>query len=326
MSSSAHPTLSPIALGTLMLSAMLLYFWLSGTLFASTDPAPWLTSARATGAALTYSTIPAFLIATWRYAKRRDRLTLRQLVASGSLPREMAPSTDMVISGAQNAAATIAGLILGSLNAPWARLWEDLGEPAMFVSISLGVGNLMIWLFVAHVLLRRLLASNALRRLGRDHAKVDLLRLDALLPLGRTGTFDVMVVAITVSLTAFQSLDAELRWINYVWAFGAGVPAGFTVLLLPMIGIRQSVRRVKQVALTELDSAIAAADRQLEATPLNTLNNLLRRREAIAQAREWPLDTTALSRVAIYFIIPPLAWAGAAMMEILIETLLDSGR
>jgi len=64
--------------------------------------------------------------------------------------------------------------------------------------------------------------------------------------------------------------------------------------------------------------AIAAADRDLGPDPLRYLGDLLRRRDTIENAREWPLDTTALSRIAIYFIIPPIAWVGAAFVEQLV--------
>ena len=127
------------------------------------------------------------------------------------------------------------------------------------------------------------------------------------------------------SFATFQSIDGQLRWASYSNAFAAAIPAGLALLLIPMMGIRRSVRRAKREELARLDRAIAAADRDLGPDPLGYLGDLLGRRETVADAREWPLDTTAFSRIAIYFIIPPIAWVGGAIAEIAIQAGLDSG-
>jgi hypothetical protein len=316
---------SPLAVGLLTLSVMLLYFWLSGALFPKDTTGFAMSPAQITGMALTYSTTPAFTIAALFFAERRTRAMLDQLVNSGNVNREAARScgaVGMALGPARNVAVTILGLALGSTQITWPRLVEDLGEPMMFLALSIAIGNLVTWIFVAHVLIRRLIASNSIRRLGRDDIEVDLLRLDILLPFGRIGTLHFLIVVITVSLSAFQSLDAELRWVNYSSALAAGITGGLALTLLPMIGIRQNVRRAKRRVLEKLDEAIAHADRDLEPDPLRYLGDLLRQRETIAHAREWPLDTTGVSRIGIYFIIPPIAWVGSALVEILLEAAL----
>ena len=188
--------------------------------------------------------------------------------------------------------------------------------------LSIAIGNVATWVFVVHVVLRRVLISIDLRRLGLAHTDVDLFRLDALLPFGRIATLHLMIVAVALGLSAFQSLDAEVRWDNYRAALYAGIPAGLVLTLLPMLGIRKSVRLAKRRALERLDEAIEHANRALEPDALGYLGNLLHQRETIRHAREWPLDTTAVSRIAIYFVIPPVAWVGGALVEILIQAAL----
>ena len=46
---------------------------------------------------------------------------------------------------------------------------------------------------------------------------------------------------------------------------------------------------------------------------------LIYRRE-IAEASEWPFDMSVMGRLALYLIIPPLTWIGAALIEILIDS------
>ncbi len=81
---------SPFALGAVVLSATLAYFWLSGTLFSDELPGFSMSSAQATGAALTYSTITAFLLGGLRYAQQQTAIILNQLVRSGTVEREVA--------------------------------------------------------------------------------------------------------------------------------------------------------------------------------------------------------------------------------------------
>jgi len=97
---------------------------------------------------------------------------------------------------------------------------------------------------------------------------------------------------------------------------------GIGLLLLPMIGIRQKVREIKQEALDMLDREIQHASRELEPDDLRYLSDLLSQRAAIERTREWPLDTTLFSRIAMYFVIPPLAWVGSARVEIQIQSAL----
>jgi hypothetical protein len=52
------------------------------------------------------------------------------------------------------------------------------------------------------------------------------------------------------------------------------------------------------------------------------MNALLLRREQIHKLRNWPMDLTMFSRFFVYAFIVPLAWAGAALMEVLLDRIL----
>lgn len=315
---------SPFAVGLALLGVLLLFFWLIGALSPEALPGFPMSPARTTGMALTYATTPAFLIGALLYADRRTRLNVEQLVDSGCVPRE---ATDARAVGASpslatNAALTAIGLLFGLGNVDWEAILGALGGPAERIAIGIVVGNVVVWVVVVHVFQRRVVSSNAVRRLGRDHAAIDLLRPDVLLPFGRVGRLDFLIVVVAFSLAAFQSLDAELRFVNYATALAAALPAGALLLALPMLGVRGRLRRAKAERLEALDQALARARRDLEPEALHVVADLLRQREAVAGVREWPLDMTALSRIAIYFVIPPLAWVAGALVELWVEAAL----
>jgi hypothetical protein len=320
--------MSPLALGMLLLSLQLVFFWLTGAFSLVEGADFWLTPVQTIGSALTLSTTTSFMVAVSRYLKQQTGGAFDQLVASGTVSRESAApgmASLLSLTSTQKTAAAVAGIFFAWLNVPWPLVIDDLEKPIAITSAGIALGTVLVWLIVALALTRRLVASNSLRVLGREHAKVDLLRMDGLLPFGRVGTLDLAMVLITLSFTAFQSLDAELRWSSYRNSFIVGFPFAIGLLLSPMIGIRQNVRAAKHAALEKLDAAIALAERKLEAQPLHYLNDLLRHRTAIKSAREWPLDTTAFSRIAIYIVIPPIAWVGSAVADVLIQTAIAGG-
>ena len=46
---------------------------------------------------------------------------------------------------------------------------------------------------------------------------------------------------------------------------------------------------------------------------------LLSHRDRIADLSTWPLDVKLASRIALYVVLPPIAWSAAALVEVLIE-------
>ena len=59
-----------------------------------------------------------------------------------------------------------------------------------------------------------------------------------------------------------------------------------------------------------------------EGEAMRSLNDLLQYRREVNSTSEWPFDVGALSRLALYLIIPPLTWVGAALIENLVDSAL----
>lgn len=55
---------------------------------------------------------------------------------------------------------------------------------------------------------------------------------------------------------------------------------------------------------------------------LGELANLLTLRSHLEEVREWPFDTSVIVRFAVYLVIPLGSWAGAALVERLVNAFL----
>lgn len=318
---------SPTAAGAGTLIALLLWFWVSGVLFPSEIPRLWSSRLQLTGMGLTYATITAFLVWVLRYYPVPRGDLVRELVDSATLvPRDCREELARLQRTPKylSTAATIGGLLCSLFNIHPGVLRAIFSFEVGFANLSLALGSVVLWIVVVQTAVRGINTSRILYRLGAQFARVDLYQLDRLLPFAKFGTFSFMVVAVALGLTALQALDAEFRAGNFVFALAFGIPVGAANLLLPLVGIRRSVRCKKQQTLAELDAAIGVANRDLEVGPVEHLDHLVSLRNHVARAREWPLNTTALSRVGLYIVIPPFAWTGAALIEIALTRMLGS--
>ena len=48
------------------------------------------------------------------------------------------------------------------------------------------------------------------------------------------------------------------------------------------------------------------------------------RRERLKRLATWPIDVSAMQRALLHFVIPPLAWMGAALVEMGLEQAMGS--
>ena len=171
-----------------------------------------------------------------------------------------------------------------------------------------------LWLVIGLLLAVRIQAAHAFRRLGQQ-VRFELHRLERLEPLARSGLLDVLVIAGALALSPLQSLDAEFRWYNYSFALLVAIPASAGLLLWPVSAVQARIRREKRRRLAQLDGRIDAHGRRDDDEAIARLETLLAHRDRIASQRTWLFSTDLVSRVLLYLVIPPLAWAGAALVE-----------
>jgi hypothetical protein len=111
---------------------------------------------------------------------------------------------------------------------------------------------------------------------------------------------------------------------------GAGVALSAVAIAVPTRGARRCVRERKAAELAEVretierDRAAALdADHPDRAAAAARLPGLLAYEVRVAAVPEWLLDAHSLRRVGLYLLIPLASWLGGAMIERLVDGVLD---
>ena len=207
-------------------------------------------------------------------------------------------------------------------NISWSSLSFEPSSDRFWYSLSIVIGQFVTWAVVGLVLAFSFHNSFLLHKLGKL-VKIDIYNLDSLNQFGRSSLTGLLIIMGVLALLPLQSIDAAFRLDNYVNALYVCIPASITLMLLPTWSLHRRIKLDKRTKLESINVEIASVSKSLENTPLYQLNALLDRRNYILHCRNWPMDLSIFSRVVFYVLIPPLAWAGAALMELALDSFLN---
>ena len=141
-------------------------------------------------------------------------------------------------------------------------------------------------------------------------------------PFGHAGLTDALLIVVAMAITALQSLDAQFRMYNYITAFMITIPAIAVLMVSPMYSLHRRIIDIRNEELGKINELIRSASKDLAAEHVNQLELYLQRRQRLLTMHTWPLDMTVVSRLLLYVIVPPLAWLGAAFVEIVLNSFL----
>ncbi len=302
----------------LLLSALFLY---SGALFSASVPEFYSSSKELLGQVLLLILTPAFLVTYLVVAQRRsvgfaDRLNASQLVSSDPADWLQKIAGRTVLLGA------IVGFLYGllfNLLPEWRNSFGSLG----FQVQSIAIGQLVLWTLIGVVLTYRIHTALCFYKKGKV-VPVDLYDTSKFDPFARNGLDDVFGIAVLLVLTILQSLDAEFRLGNYIFAWIVAFPAAASLLVLPMLSLHRRLLAHKKEFLEEMHRQVADASRVAEPDSLTRIELLMQHRDRVRHTSTWPIDLSIAFRLILFIIIPPLAWLGAAFVELGLDRILSS--
>lgn len=174
---------------------------------------------------------------------------------------------------------------------------------------------LALWTVVFHVLWILFDNARLLARIARQHVRVDLARLAVFDLFANTGIRHLLLIIVGLTVIPVQSImTGSLNPIDFVPALAVVLPVGMLLLVLPIYGAHQAIAAQIARELRKIDGLLEAA------APLSDRHLLLALyRQQLAETPAWPLSLRALARIALYLVIPPLAWIAAALVESLVN-------
>ena len=309
------------SLGAAVFLPMMLVFLFTGAYFPTPETSPWDDPLEVTGVFMLITAMPAYTLMCF-VASHRSLIAFRQV-----LSEKLDDSGREILERQSGSGYWLVAAILGAANALYFNIyWEALdlesSAPAFANSVAIIFGQVVMWVVVSIVLFFRLQASWMLHQVA-SRVRVDLYDLNSLNGFGREGLGNLLMVAGALALTTLQSISGNWNFGNYFNALVVGLPAGLVLVVLPIYRIHRKIVAEKKCRLTALDSEIARSSKSLEQSQLVRLNALMQHREQLQGLRNWPMDLSLFSRLVFYVFIPPLAWTGAALVEMYLDSTLQ---
>jgi hypothetical protein len=91
-----------------------------------------------------------------------------------------------------------------------------------------------------------------------------------------------------------------------------------------MLSLQRRLLAHKKEFLQEMHRQVSDASRLIEPDSLAQIELLMQHRDRIQHTSAWPIDFSIASRLILYIVIPPLAWLGAAVVEVGLDKILGS--
>lgn len=267
------------------------------------------------GMLLVFSLVPMWMISCF-FLTQRHTLALAQ-----QLDKITGDDTQSSIS-AKVLRAPVSQIFAGlAAGLAYALLFNVPAKQASYIFeghwliLSIVVAQAMLWGCVGILLFVRLHVAGHFSRLGGtiDFSLFDQRTLKA---FARVGLLDVVIVVGGLAIATVQSLDAQFRLENYLSGIFVAAPAAVVLLIRPMWKLHKRMKQRKETLLDEIDEMINSVPQQTRLDDMRVLEDLLQRRDRVNALHTWPLDIGIWRRLLFYILIPPMAWAGAALMEV----------
>ncbi len=283
--------------------------------------------------ALFYSLIIAYIIPIFSYITAKSQEALLELrplldLGDGAFEKMRAhlESTSLPIAALQVGGGAVLGvihmsLIRGSVSAVFTTA---LASRPGFVST---LGAIVVWIVMTTVISMLIKQAILFARLGAYHVQVTLLDTRRLLPFARVSISASLAIIGALALFPLIGIESGMNLMEVLpGAFATLVPL-LAIFVVPVWPVHRRLVVMKEQQLASLNERIETRLRAGDgffpgSEVLVDLAPLLVYRREIAQVSTWPFDGSNVIRLIFYLIIPPLTWAGAALIENLVDWLL----
>jgi hypothetical protein len=161
--------------------------------------------------------------------------------------------------------------------------------------------------------------SQVFRVVGQHYVEVDLLDPGILSPFAAVGLMNAGFWFIGSAIASLLATGLANLWIVVMVIL---ITTGFGVggLIVPSSGLHTRIQQRKRDELAQIRDAIVHERAALFSTAEHPrmppkMHAMLAYEARIESVREWPFDTSTLSRFAFFLLIPLVSWIGGALVE-----------
>lgn len=279
--------------------------------------------------AVFFSVILAYIVPVFHYITERTATALTELAP-------LTPDPTRTLAMAENVGrrTVISQLITFSIGLAAGCLHHRLLSGSFAAAIensffnapnaALGISTLLVWIVLMTAIFALMRNARLFAALGRA-MHIDLLTPRAYTPFARVAVSSTLAIIGAQAAFPIMWIDADASAIATIPGLIATSIALVFLFALPIASIHRAIASAKRAELDRLDDLIRDTSLALpgrhDRVRLEQLNPLLAYRREIEDVSEWPFDTSVAGRLALYLIIPPLTWIGAALIEMLIDDL-----
>ncbi|MFK8049743.1 MAG: hypothetical protein AB8B81_15055 [Halioglobus sp.] len=306
-----------------ILAPVLLVIFNFGVVDHSSDTTP----------AIFFSLIIAYIIPMFSFITEKSQQALTELRpildlneqqfenSWGKLNSSSAGATSLQILGGLSLGAAHLSYVRGSLSAAFA---DAIGSVEGAAST---VGALMVWMIMTNVISMLVRQNKLFASLGAKHVQISLLSPRKLLPFARVSISSSLAVIGALALFPLMSIESGVNLAEILPGAIATLIPLIAIFIIPVWPVHKRLALIKEQEMANLDRRIedcTSASSNLASDPilLEKISPLISYRQTISQVSTWPFDAGVVTRLSFYLIIPPLTWAGAALIENLVDSVI----
>ncbi len=216
------------------------------------------------------------------------------------------------------------GLVLGVVHTMIMIGSYDLSLILTSTSFGVGawLGTMIAWFLITHIVVAFIDNARTFARIGAEHLTVDLLRPKSTYPLGRAALLPTLCLIGTQAMYPLIALGGDMNLVTVLPGFGITLVALVYLFLRSTFPLHRRLSALKAEELERIDRSLQSIDRSDEGS-WESLNRLLTLRDHMERTSEWPFKLSTIARWSLYLTIPPLTWVGAALIENVVDFVLN---
>jgi hypothetical protein len=187
------------------------------------------------------------------------------------------------------------------------------------------LGALLVWVVMTTVISMLVQQAIVFARLGAREVRVSLLSTRKLVPFARVAIMSSLAIIGALALFPLMNVESAMSLSQILPGAIATSSVLIVIFIVPVWPVHRRIAAMKEDELSSLDRRIedclgGGDGTDLGAAAMEQVAPLLHYRREIAELSTWPFDTGVVARLTLYLIIPPLTWAGAALIEKLVDS------